>query len=123
VPDEIKPALSADEWETVHSGGEWKAKVGQPFEVSLYGGGGVDFLALPEAHLLGPDRHALAALALHRQEFGFTWEDVNLLRAWAEHWATPPDEESSFIRRRTSEIAAHVNDLAARIAALLPPEG
>ena len=67
-------------------------------------------------------RHALAALALHGQPFGFTWEDVRLLR---------DDFEVSAIDRHTSdegsayvaECNARMGNLIARIAALLPPEG
>lgn len=54
---------------------------------------------------LDESRHALTALALHEQPFGFTWHDVQLL----EHYASVAPE------------AKHFADLAARIAALLPP--
>jgi hypothetical protein len=115
VPNEIKPALTAEEWATVRDGGEWKAKVGQPLEVSLYGGGGVDFLALPDAHLLGPDRHALAALALYWQEFGFTWDDIVDL----SHAANLIESEWGVGEGGTE---SKLREIAARIAALLPPE-
>lgn len=52
-------------------------------------------------------RHAVAALALHEQPFGFTWDDVAMLRILA----SPPDAPPYF----------PMLDLADRIAALLPP--
>lgn len=47
-------------------------------------------------------RHATAALNLHDQPFGFTWDDVRHLRLYAEE-------------------APWMDELASRIAALLPP--
>lgn len=56
-------------------------------------------------------RHQAAARALLDQPFGFTWEDVDLLR--------------NGLIYEQYEYAAHTipffNDLANRIAALLPP--
>lgn len=52
-----------------------------------------------------PMQHALAALALHGQPFGFTREDVRLLRTIAE----------------VSDLIPRVASLADRIEALLPP--
>lgn len=49
--------------------------------------------------------HETAAICLHGQPFGFTWEDVDLLR----RSATPPHDSDP------------LDGLAARIAALLPP--
>ena len=58
-------------------------------------------------------RHAIAATALHGQPFGFTREDVALLR---EHftWDVTCDVSEGAARSGTS--------LADRIEALLPPE-
>lgn len=50
-------------------------------------------------------RHAIAVLALHGQPFGFSREDVALLRKWHGLKGIPA-----------------FADLAERIAALLPPE-
>ena len=61
------------------------------------------------AHRPHRRRHALSVLCLHEQPFGFTREDVALLRA----------------AQRTSEIqdfGGLADNLADRIEALLPPE-
>lgn len=83
-------------------------------------------------------RHAVAALALHGQDFGFTREDVDAVaRAAAEIQSNlsriPTDIASSFTATqsyahydagmRHSRDAAILRSLAARINALLPPEG
>lgn len=60
----------------------------------------------------GVDRQALAAVALHEQPFGFTWEDVDALRGTAEDYE---------YRAITPDPFVELNDLADRIAALLPP--
>lgn len=53
--------------------------------------------------------HADAAVLLHGRPFGFRWEDVHVLNALNE---TVED----------SRFAAHIQSIASRIAALLPPE-
>lgn len=66
-------------------------------------------------------RHALAALCLYGQPFGFTREDLQLLREEVEPAACDravyPEEHE-----RVSKEFAHLRNLADRIAALLPPE-
>ena len=59
------------------------------------------------------DRHALAALALHGQPFGFTWADVDRVRRAIimERYEAVPDSDE----RRA------LDDIAARLADLLPP--
>ena len=61
-------------------------------------------------HLTPQDRHALAALCLHKQPFGFTSDDVVALQDLA-----------AFVVN-DSEYRKQALSLAARIAALLPPE-
>ena len=58
-------------------------------------------------------RHALAALALHGQPFGFAREDVATLRSWI--WQDDAVGAGFAMRDR-------LVSLADRIAALLPPE-
>ena len=61
-----------------------------------------------------PDRHKLAAIALHNQPFGFTKEDVQFLR-WCQKDA----------RKKDGPLIAEGFDferIADRIEALLPPE-
>lgn len=72
-----------------------------------------------------PAIHALAALALHGQPFGFSWADVALLERLADY----DHREAACLEGHVDdfpEVAdnreAHVRALAARIAALLPPE-
>jgi hypothetical protein len=72
--------------------------------------------------LLSPgERHALAALCLHGQPFGFTWDDVALLREAAGY----VEACRTAIRtiqgaKRGREGYDEVMDLASRIEALLP---
>jgi hypothetical protein len=58
-----------------------------------------------------PARQALAALALHAQSFGFTHDDVSALRRVIEESGAAP-----------SDTGERLRGLAARLAALLPPE-
>lgn len=63
----------------------------------------------------GPNEHACAALLLHGQPFGFTREDVRLLRATAEEFFETADIYGC-------AGAPELRLLADRIEALLPPE-
>lgn len=95
----IKPALTPDEWagRAIQSG-RGRARIAD--------GGALE----AEGELDASRRHALAALALHGQPFGFTWKDVDLIRSTvlADDFHSPDDW---FVLQR----------LADRIAALLPP--
>jgi hypothetical protein len=109
IPDEstpIPPALTPAAWsEALHEGGTGLGNA----SVALIG----DTLSIdgngdaPLVRLRGPDRHALAALALHGQPWGFTAADVNMLH------------DASTGSPWHAELLA----LAAKLAALLPPEG
>ena len=65
-------------------------------------------------------RHALAALALYGQPFGFTRDHVTVLR----HMAKWTDMDDVFAREENLhwEPTAVLSSLADRIEALLPPE-
>lgn len=72
------------------------------------------------------DLHALVALALYGTPEGFTQEDVARLRILAqectdqmESESLPPDPHSR--RRWWRDMGDYLDNLAARIAALLPP--
>ena len=67
----------------------------------------------------GQMRQALAALCLHEQPFGFSWEDVSKLREDAE---TQAIREGSYNNIRPGSHAGWMISLANRIEALLPPE-
>lgn len=73
------------------------------------------------------EAHALAALCLHGQPFGFTQEDVDTLRrlspdtplerALGGSWGNPDVEV-----RMSGDVARRIASIADRIASLLPPE-
>jgi hypothetical protein len=120
----ITPALTAAEWDGFVGPGVRRGNrvitVSRVVKENGYGHGqvlvieatGKDNLhvALP---FLDADCHALAALALHGQPFGFTREDVALLR----------DEAESEWNGDEMPTGRRLLALAARIEALLPPEG
>lgn len=92
--NEIKPALTPEEWSSRRAHRPW----------------GVFINALDDASFsaLGPDgKHVAAALCLDGQPYGFTWEDVDLLRTLAND----PDVRGG----------GYLECIANRIAALLPP--
>ena len=60
------------------------------------------------------DRHAVAAMALHGQPFGFTHEDVRLLRNSADNVVSDSNWHYA--------DAEALNALADRIEKLLPPK-
>ena len=60
--------------------------------------------------------HAVAAMALYGQKFGFTREDVQLLRTGLQSYASPGWGGEA-------DRSHRLENLAQRIAALLPPEG
>lgn len=94
----IKPALTDKEWAVKGTG---NADVGDDGVLILLS----DCGGFPYAEDIRPDRHALAALCLYEQPFGFTREDVDALRRLAE-------------RYHGFEGASNLAD---RIEALLPP--
>ncbi len=105
---EIKPALTAEEWEMGYAS--------KDLRIELRSGGrvGVTAHAYPLGGGLGDPRDlpALAALCLHGQPFGFTREDVIVLRAM--------QDRINF--EALDRGIPSVKDLADRIEALLPPE-
>lgn len=100
MTDEIKPALTSREWETLRL---WKAG-------KMIGGHvrGSTVLSLSDDLA-----HGAAACALYGQPFGFTREDVELLLG---PWPAEVDYDAKY------EYSRRTRALAARIAALLPPE-
>ena len=116
---EIRPALSAEEWakRTVVRGefmDECKVS-GWEKIVAVHNGG--------DSVYPTPARHALAALCLYQQPFGFSQEDVDLLGRLADYdhgEAACLDGYDNF-PEEADRREAHTRSLAARIAALLPP--
>jgi hypothetical protein len=117
MSEDVKPALTPEEWAGLLA-------MDQP---TVFGDAG-GHVAVGKCALFwdahsgnvlcddydAPRQHALAAIALHGQPFGFTWEDATFLRILA---LAGPGESLS------SACCEHLDALAARIAALLPPEG
>lgn len=89
---EIKPALTAEEW----AGASGKIGVSTQLATIMFASG---------------RNHALAAACLHEQPFGFTREDVIVLRA--------AQDRINF--EAIDRGIPSVKDLADRIEALLPP--
>jgi hypothetical protein len=121
-----KAALSAAEWEELRAGRPNLEIWDDPPP-----GSGVlgiedqsEDAAKGYARVLPQARHALAALALHDQPFGFTWEDVDRLREAVDdidfsHITDP--ERRQLMELDTRMLRAWMLDLADRIADLLPP--
>lgn len=111
---EIKPALSSAQWK-----GEGYARYDMGHGIAIVDDGGATTVELPTNQSLSfvaEHRHAVAALALYGQPFGFTHEDVKAL--WvcvqeAKHQAYNEDAH------RLCDVAASAIE---RIKALLPPE-
>ena len=72
--------------------------------------GALSVLTGHRQHFDEAGRHKLAAMALHGQEFGFTWEDVDALLVVAK-----------IADDLTGGQYSRVLSVADRIAALLPP--
>lgn len=107
----MKPALTEEEWATQGyldlsgaMGHGVNARMGDVVEVT----DGHTLIRVPDEL-----RHALAALALYQQPFGFSREDVVLCR-----WAA----ENLRVRDGNPEHWTDLDRLAARLESLLPPE-
>lgn len=98
-PAPVGPALSASEWARYPD-------VGRQFDNLP-----VDE-PLPVYHRT---RHGIAAANLHRQPFGFSHQDVE----WCNGFA----DEARAADGHGGESEAAMRSLAARIKALLPPQG
>lgn len=97
----VKPALTAEEWWYVMKRGP---TVYNPQDIRLTSDG---YGQYPDGYKVNESaRHGVAAACLHGQPFGFTRQDVELLR------------ELKVYRHGEKEV----EDLANRIEALLPPE-
>lgn len=111
MAEEVKPALTAEEWATLRKQG--RVVVGCD-NVSA-----TITTAIP-GH--SPLAHSIAAVALHGQPFGFTREDVAIVRECVEHLGCNCGENSCHDHLDTKAADDLLRSLAARIEALLPPE-
>ena len=131
----IEPAMTPEEWAAaLNPGGDvdmvrgdlrlWRHDEGEPFPVEV-GIRSVDIMngerVAGISHVLGKDLHALAALALHGQPFGFTWEDVDALRYDAEQARRLAVLHAGRWYGDMHELEVRLSSIADRIAALLPP--
>jgi hypothetical protein len=98
VADDVKPALTAEEWaKRISAGG---AEMRHMEIAEFRDGTKVGFAPT----------HAAAAIALYDQPYGFTWADVDHLRGIVHEYEV---EQGSY--------DALLDEIADRIAALLPP--
>jgi len=123
----MTPALSHEQWA---DGGIYAVTRAEPRRVMYTVEARRGLLEIKSgcggASAAGQPRHAIAALALHEQDFGFTWEDVDLLMGEANimDMVTLPllrsrgdTEHGGMVARKRNALV----DLAGRISALLPP--
>lgn len=111
---EIKPALSAEEWALFLDG--LRSPVGW-IEGGCVWDRGRDADTLDEDSRKSEAAHGAAAMLLHGQPYGFTREDVELLRdEIGAEW------DRIDTREEWNALAARFTSLADRIEALLPPE-
>jgi len=107
MADDVTPALSAAEWNGVLAQHDGLAHLREQF-------GRLPFSA-----------HAIAALLLYEQPFGFTQQDVQDEAEVSEYCAVMAAHHRETGDRATSEKFARLGvahaDRASRIAALLPP--
>jgi hypothetical protein len=109
----MRKALSDVEW-----AGQPALSTGAPTNVVYWEGDNL----VADGWFEGSERHALAALCLHGQPFGFTHEDVDLLKVVTDHWPSLGNYESDAdgqhaIYHRVDALQS----LADRIGAILPP--
>lgn len=108
----IEPALTPDEWT---SGVRMIAPEAEYAALGIALGAFLSDPTSTGARTRTERRHALAALALHGQPFGFTWEHVNRLWEIAEALSVLPTSVTD------PEDAEPLRAIADIIAALLPP--
>jgi hypothetical protein len=120
----VQPALTPEEWKAPNViRGSTRAGLskGQREQQELIidnpsRPGSVSFHSDPQ------ERHALAALALYGQTFGFTREDVEMLREEADDVVKEAFEAGERVAASRNPRALSILALADRISALLPPE-
>jgi hypothetical protein len=104
MPDEPHPALSPEEW--IQYGDDLRIMADWAADKRPYG---------PSRRFTLEDkRHAVAAIALHNQLFGFTHDDEALLEEMLRFY-----EHRGFAG--DAEIVARIQRLLGKISALLPP--
>ena len=108
----VKPALTQAEWE------KWLAKRGNYVRQQYCSEAPSGWLTV-DGFFTADDKPALAAVVLHGQPFGFTWDDVDLLRGVA---AKDDAERAEIVHPGAVHLfPSPLHGLADRIKALLPP--
>lgn len=118
---DLEPALTEEEWEELLSGKQVKIVRGDPddrFTPRIYAEEGYGILILDDwgqAAKAGSaaEMKALAAVCLHGQDFGFTWERVDELRSVAENLP--------YIQGFSDGDRDSLVNFADQIASFLPP--
>lgn len=117
MSDEIKPALTPQEWAALaFDGGD--GTHGAALDAHSAHPGPIVYVDTEDAQSLArvSRRHALAALALYGERFGFTHDDLRMLD-------NHPDLYGGYQGSREEQAWwAFIASLRDRIAALLPPE-
>jgi hypothetical protein len=106
----IPPALTEEQWQSWIQEG---IVYGERFHTPNFINKGIGFAGVPRIVVnvapMDTESHACAALCLYDQPFGFTHGDVrNICLAQS--------------RSKDPILADHLGEIAARIAALLPPQ-
>ena len=116
----MKPALTAEEWVGYSDHGDAICRGESQITAGLRGEDtlviGVASEQFEYGAILPESCHAIAALCLNDQPFGFMREDVGGLRDMAREW-----EDDGNYGYLSTEIQ-WARNLATRIEALLPPE-
>jgi len=109
TPRSVEPALTAEEWvDNTSARSDWSVT---PYHDTPF----VNWFEGNHGSCLAVSQHALVALALHGQPFGFTREDAELVRdCIGMEWDRGERDEMDALKKR-------LESLAARIEALLPP--
>lgn len=120
MSEEIKPALTPEEWANGYELPDPYSHV-RVLEDERIGGLMVTVETPADISFEGAERHAVAALCLNGQPFGFTWADVDLLRQAAGMAAE--EAGAFFLPEMQERVDARMpfDNLADRIASLLPP--
>lgn len=123
MSEDITPALTKEQWERkdVQGNAEPWARINDSLDIYATRGGldlwrDTDYEGCSGHHDRIDNPHGLAALCLYGQPFGFTHDDLRRLRDAPELYG---GLQGSKLEK---EWYAFLDSLAARIAALLPPE-
>jgi hypothetical protein len=126
---EIRPALTAEGWATLSIAPETAPRIvihddGDGLEVVIFRDEDrTELLSKHKIERWEPEaRHALAALALYQQSFGFTREEAFCLEEVIANFEAFASTEGDFGKRIVEQYSPAATSALAKIRALLPPE-